>query len=77
MRHAEAVAQHARQTAGTGLQLLTGTVTVAPASHVVGVQLGDGSTLTVNYAAGLSLSVGDTVLLLADTRRLFVAFKVA
>jgi len=56
--------------------MLTATVSVAPASHLVGINLGDGSTLTVNYSAALTLAVNDVVLVLADSRRMFVAFKI-
>lgn len=77
MRHTEAITRIAQRAAGSGLRLITATVSVAPAAHIVGIDLGDGTTLTVNYSASLSLSVGDVVLVLADSRRMFAAFKVA
>lgn len=77
MKHAEAIARVASRLAGSGIRITTATVSVAPAAHLVGVDLGDGITLTINYSAALSLSVGDVVLVLADNRVMFACFKVA
>lgn len=77
MKHNEAIAAVASRAAGAGLRMLTATVSVAPAAHLVGINLGDGSTLTVSYSAALTLAVNDVVLVLADSRRMFVAFKIA
>lgn len=77
MKHNEAIAEVAKRVVGSGLRMLPATVSVAPAGHLVGINLGDGSTLTVSYSAALTLAVSDVVLVLADSRRMFVAFKIA
>ena len=77
MKHSEAIARIAAKAVGSGIRITTATVSIAPAAHLVGVNLGDGITLTINYSAALTLSVGDVVLVLADNRVMFACFKVA